>query len=167
MHEWPRELLAFKERSVPVYIHLAAANPGQPPFCCRGYGYHLELAPGAGRMWISVLKSQWVRLNAYLAANPADRSRSSELTALLTAGTDNRSYQFKGPFIEFRMPAKEDAASIEEQRRLTARYSPHLAPLVNVAVSDCLAIGFRIGAVYEQTPGPNAGELVSERRGES
>ncbi|WP_248928833.1 hypothetical protein [Paenibacillus hamazuiensis] len=157
MIDWPEEISRFMRRTVPVFIHLAAAKPGAAPFVCRGYGFRLE--PKAGVLWTYILKSQWLRLTDY--SEPP-----GELSALLTSGVDNESYQFKGRFADLRPLAREDVLALEEQRRRVELHIPNLVPLIHVLPSDCVSAGFRVKAVYSQTPGPGAGLPVMERSGE-
>ncbi|OXM82656.1 hypothetical protein [Paenibacillus rigui] len=155
MQPYPDELLHFLQRSVPIFIHLAAARPGQIPFSCRGYGFRMESERDV--CWIYILRSQWLRMNGAMGAR-------GELAALLTSGIDNESYQLKGELTEYRTMTKEDREALEHQRRMTSIHTPNLVPLLNVSHADCLAVGFRLRAVYVQTPGPGAGSLMAERR---
>lgn len=157
MTKWPEELIRFLQRLVPVFIHLAAVEKGAAPFICRGYGFRLEFE--SERLWIYILKSQWLRLTEY-------KEHQGELSALLTSGVDNESYQFKGRYTDIRPLAKEDACLLEEQCKWASMHTPGLLPMIQVTPSECLAVGFRIKAVFLQTPGPGAGSLVMERSGE-
>lgn len=155
MNQLPEELIRFLERPVPLFVHVAAARPGQAPFVCRGYAVRADFENH--RIWIAILKSQWPRLSEYLQEQPW-------LAALLTAGTDNESYQIKGAFSQHRTMTKDDHALMERQRNLVADVFPHLLPVVAVASSDCLMVSMQVTDVYLQTPGPHAGSLLTERR---
>lgn len=153
MERWPAELIRFIERPVPMYAHLAAGKPGVTPFVCRGYGAQSDQENG--EMWIYILQSQWRRLNECM-------QDKYWLAALLTAGTDNESYQLKGRFAGYRSIARQDRSVLERQRKLTADHFPHLLRLVDVDPSLCLAVGLEVNEIYLQTPGPHAGILLSE-----
>ncbi|WP_276352252.1 hypothetical protein [Cohnella caldifontis] len=148
MRKPPQELIDFTQRHVPIFIHLAAAMPNEVPFLCRGYGF--ELDAGTERLWVYILKNQGLRLKEY--GRPL-----GILSALLTSGVDNESYQLKGRFADVRSLSKEDASLLAERHRWVALHTPALAPIVRVNASDCLAVGLRVQTVYVQTPGPNAG----------
>ncbi|WP_274365854.1 hypothetical protein [Paenibacillus thermotolerans] len=154
MSRWPERLTLFFERPVPIFSHLAAAPKGQVPFVCRGYGFHPELE--SGLLWIYILKSQWLRLKER-------QGERMELAALLTSGADNESYQFKGPFKEIRLLNKEDAIALEERQKWVKTHTPNLAPLIQTASSECIAVGIEISAVFVQTPGPDAGSQMTGR----
>ncbi|MBO9596611.1 MAG: hypothetical protein J7559_02140 [Cohnella sp.] len=151
---WPESVKRFLGRQVPIFTHLAAAKPGEFPFTCRGYGYRPSFE--SERLWLFILKTQWLRMKEYI-------EHSAELAALLTSGVDNESYQFKGRFAEIRGLSKEDIAALEEQRKWVFAQAPALAPLIHVSASDCVAVGLQVGAIYSQTPGPDAGSPAMER----
>lgn len=157
MSELPDEVTRFLERSVPIFTHLAAVQQGGTPLLCRGYGFRLDFE--SENLWIYILKNQWLRLKESMG-------RQKELSALLTSGVDNESYQFKGRFMDFRPLTKEDVLAMEGQRRWISLHTPGLVPLVHVAPSECLAVGFRIRSVFSQTPGTGAGFLVAEWKDE-
>ncbi|MFC0216572.1 hypothetical protein ACFFK0_29685 [Paenibacillus chartarius] len=152
MITWPEEVIGFLRRPVPIFLHVAAARIGKVPFTCRGYGFAAE--PESGRLGVYVLKSQWLRLNAYMEGG-------RETAVLLTSGVDNESYQFKGTLQASRALNREDARTIEEQRKRVYQYAPHLLPVLHVSPSGCLAIELRIRAIYSQTPEPEAGSLIA------
>lgn len=154
MSQWPAELIRFLERPVPIYIHLAAAGHEASPFVCRGYGIRADRENGL--VWVYIMHSQWLRLSECT-------QDQSWLAVLLTAGTDNESYQLKGRFIRHRIVTGDDSPCIDRQRKLTSDYFPHLLPLVSVTASHCDAVCMRVDNVYLQTPGPGAGALLSER----
>lgn len=147
--EWPDELTQFLERPVPIYMHVAAATTGMPPFACRGYGFRAE--PERDRLWIYIVKNQWPRLHGHL---------QQWLAALLTSGVDNESYQLKGTWTDCRNAGSDDQPFLDKQRAYTYRYFPHLVPMLSVSPADCLAVSMQVRAVYVQTPGPRAGMLL-------
>ncbi|RAP73369.1 hypothetical protein [Paenibacillus montanisoli] len=154
MSEWPVEIIRFSQRSVPIFIHLAAAGKGMAPFICRGYGYRLDTE--SDWIWLYILKSQWLRLHDYM-------KHGREMSALLTSGIDNESYQFKGRFIDSRPLTKKDVFILEEQYSWVTGHIPGLAPVIHVSPSECMAVGLQIRSVFLQTPGPGTGSLVMER----
>lgn len=167
MDQWPIEINRFMQRDTPVFTHMAAARKGAAPFSCRGYGYWLE--KDRGIMWIYILKSQWLRLKAYMQeetgngiADQPEPERERVLAALFTSGIDNESYQVKGPYAEYRLLTALDTEVIGEQRSRVSRHTPGLLRLMGVSPADCLAVGIMVRAVYVQTPGPDAGSLIRE-----
>ena len=70
------------------------------------------------------------------------------LAALLTSGTDNESYQFKGRFEQLRPLDADDAAVIEAQRGRTAAHTPNLVPAIRIPPSECVAVVLRVAAAY-------------------
>ncbi|TVX95795.1 hypothetical protein [Cohnella terricola] len=156
MMQWPVAFDRFLERPVPIYIHIAAAGEGRPPFGCRGYTARFDAEGGLVR--IGILKSQWIRLQACMRQHTA-------LAALLTCGIDNESYQVKGELERQEDLNARDRSFLEAQIRLTSRHFPDYAPLISVNPADCVSIGIRAQAVYQQTPGPDAGVLLYEREG--
>ncbi|TDF97081.1 hypothetical protein [Paenibacillus piri] len=154
MNAYPDEFVRFLERPVPKFLHLASVRKGQSPICCRGYAARAEYEQS--RIWIYILRSQWLRLHEALQPE-------HWLAVLLTSGVDNESYQVKGQYDGYRPFAKEDHGLLEQQRELTLQTFPQLASLHTVNPVDCFAIGLKAAEVYSQTPGPQAGFLVSER----
>ncbi|WP_135556781.1 hypothetical protein [Paenibacillus cymbidii] len=148
---WERLL----EPPVPLFIHLAASGADGRPFGCRGYAVVTERE--RGRIWVSVMRRQWRRLH--------DTARPDAwLAVLLTSGVDNESYQIKGAYCGYRPLAKEDASALERQLEWTERTFPRLSLLHAVSPNDCFAVGVEISAVFGQTPGPQAGVRLPERR---
>ncbi|MBD0380051.1 hypothetical protein [Paenibacillus sedimenti] len=84
MIQWPTKLIQFMERPVPKFSHIAAMTHGMPPVNCRGYGFHIDIENGLAVVYL--LRSQWLKLNEYLR-------KQKWLAVLVTAGTDNESYQ--------------------------------------------------------------------------
>ncbi|MGE5704276.1 MAG: hypothetical protein ACM32O_17255 [Clostridia bacterium] len=154
MDQWPFAFIHFLERPVPIFIHLAAAKHGMPPLTCRGYGIRADLTNG--RLAFFILQSQWLRLRDYMGENSA-------VAVLLTAGTDNESYQVKGIFEQLSPISAEDQLKMEQQRKWTLAYFPSLVPLIAVSAANCVAITLRVTSIYLQTPGPDAGSLLVER----
>lgn len=154
MNRWPERLNRFFHRPVPIFSHLAAAPKGTTPFICRGYGFRSELE--CDRLWIFILKSQWLRLKQH-------KGDGGQLAALLTSGVDNESYQFKGPFLEIRLLGKEDSAALSEQQKRVTVHTPKLVPIIHTAPQECIAVGLRIQAVFSQTPGPDSGAPITAR----
>lgn len=85
------------------------------------------------------------------------------LAALLTSGTDNESYQIKGTFGGCRSMQLEDISVLEQEREWIRDTFPDLLALVAVNPAECIAVAIQNFAVYNQTPGPLAGSLISER----
>ncbi|MDQ1910750.1 hypothetical protein RAC89_09715 [Paenibacillus sp. GD4] len=157
MSIWPEELLRFVHRQVPFFIHVSAAWHEVPPFLCRGYGVRLHSEEELKLIWVSILHSQWKRLSEA-------RPHPGPLSVLMTAGTDNESYQLKGAFRRQQSLTMEDFEVLELQRQRIAAYFPNLTPLVSFEASQCVAVELQVSKVYLQTPGPNAGALLGERR---
>lgn len=153
MNHWRKRLTPFWESRAPMFIHLAAARSGHIPFCCRGYGFLTDTEPD--RIWIFILRSQWRKIDEYLAYN-------QELAVLMTSGEDNESYQIKGRFLERRTMNMEEVSALEHMRAMASLYASGLESLYMVSPSDCLSIGIGIRSTYVQTPGPEAGARLAE-----
>jgi hypothetical protein len=107
---------------------------------------HLDvfLDPGTGRRLLPALKQS--RRMALAAGRP----------------TDDRAVQIKGAFLDARPAARRERSLVERQVRgfmlelATIGISPSVAD--NWKLWPCLRLRMRIEEVFEQTPGPGAGE---------
>lgn len=149
----PSQLIDFLNRTEPVFIHLAVSRNNDAPFSCRGYGY--RLIPEEDFMCIYILKSQYSRIKKH-------SELQNQIAVLLTSGDNNESYQLKGPYREHRALTEEDKHILKQQIKFASQYFPNITPVINVNESDCLAIIFSISSIYSQTPGPNAGFIITE-----
>lgn len=147
---WPEPFAVFLERTVPKFIHLAAYNHGAAPFGCRGYAFRAEAHAAS----VYVVRSQWARLENYMDKRP------SRIAVLVTSGVDNESYQVKGRFAGCRPLEQEDTFVLDKAQAVIRETFPHMSAPFMIQPWDCMAIGIEPSAVYIQTPGPMAGELL-------
>jgi len=155
LHTHLQVVAQFIAKPAPQFIHVAVLIDGHSPFSCRGYAVRME--PDNSVLSVYILRSQWLRIHDTV-------QQGQWLAVLLTSGSDNESYQVKGPFAGYRSLDKEDSIVLERQKELMLQTFPNLASLLAVDPRLCLAVELRVESVYIQTPGPHAGSLVTERR---
>jgi hypothetical protein len=117
------------------------------------------------------VEDQGRHLVAYLpkAATPAvlDDLRSNGQAALSFARpTDDRAVQVKGEFISVRdADASEEAFVLDQWRSLIGELDAiGLAALTSTntwLMWPCVAVKIRVTAIFSQTPGPEAGAVLS------
>jgi hypothetical protein len=140
-----------------VAIHIGTRDRAMRPNGCRVTAVRVE--------------DQGRHLVAYLpkAATPAvlDDLRSNGEAALSFARpTDDRAVQVKGQFISMRdAEPSEEAFVLDQWRSLIGELDAiGLAPLTSTntwLMWPCVAVTIRVTAIFSQTPGPEAGAVLS------
>lgn len=97
-------------------------------------------------------------------ANLADNGR----VALGSARATHCSYQLKGTLLAVREASAEDVARTATYQEILWKALAELAPeelakkyVLGMATRPATAITFRVEDVYQQTPGPGAGERIT------
>jgi hypothetical protein len=145
------DLAAFVRSGVSIYVGTRDA--------------HLE--PHGTRVSALRVEEDGVHVVAFLfegAAEPIlrDLEDNGQVALAVSRPTDHRSCQLKGTFVESRPVLPDEREEVERQadrflreletigipRALTSRWN----------LWPCLALRVRVERVYEQTPGPGAGE---------
>jgi len=123
------------------------------PEAIRGFGLRVE---AQGRELAVFVPRVW---GARTLANLRDNGRIAVAAA---RPADHRSVQVKGALVEVRDGDATDRAAIERYRELLVRdfgaigYPPRVLHRLNVW--PCDVVRLRVEALFEQTPGPRAGE---------
>jgi hypothetical protein len=126
-----------------------------------------ELQPNGARAWAAVLDDDRSHLTVFLhesAAPPLVRDLEAhpEIAVAFDRPTNNRACQVKGVFVASRRARPGERAEIERQAdgflgQLETLGIPR-AMTAGWRVWPCIAVTFRVDRLYEQTPGPRAGE---------
>ena len=150
-----KSLTEFLERG--LAIHIGTRNEALRPNGCRVTAVRVE--------------DQGRNLVAYLpkAATPSvleDLQSNGQAAVSLTRPTDDRAVQVKGEFISMRDadPAEEAFVLGQWQALLTELDHIGLAALTSTStwlMWPCVAVKIRVTAVFSQTPGPEAGAVLS------
>jgi len=130
-----------------------------------------RLYPNGCRVTAVRVEDQGRNLVAYLpkAATPSvleDLQSNGQAAVSLTRPTDDRAVQVKGEFISMRDadPAEEAFVLGQWQALLTELDHIGLAALTSTStwlMWPCVAVKIRVTAVFSQTPGPEAGAVLS------
>lgn len=150
-----KSLTEFLEQG--LAIHIGTRNGRMQPNGCRVTAVRVE---DQGRNLVAFLPQ---------AATPAvlEDLRSNGQAALSFARpTDDRAVQVKGEFISAREadPAEEEFVLGQWRALLTELDLIGLAPLTSTStwlMWPCVAVTIRVTAVFSQTPGPEAGAVLS------
>ena len=144
------QLACFLEGS--VAIHVGTRNE--------------RLQPEGARALAAKVDADWQHIEVYLASAAAARLRpnletNGHVAVVFGRPTDDRACQLKGVFTGVR------TARPDERPRVTAQYESFLGNLEQIGIPRSMAarwttwpadvIRVKITAVFEQTPGPQAG----------
>ena len=145
-------------------------------FLERGLAIHIgtrdgELRPNGCRVTAVRVENQGRSLVAYLpkAASPAvleDLQSNGQAAVSLARPTDDRAVQVKGEFVSMR------DAGPDEEKFVLGQWQALLAELDLIGLAalnststwlmwPCVAVKLRVTAVFSQTPGPEAGSVLS------
>jgi hypothetical protein len=98
---------------------------------------------------------------------PLKNLQQNGMVALtLGHGPAHEAYQFKGTFIESRPTTEQDIAIQELHKTKTIEHFSKEggeamgAVLAAIEVHPSTAIRFKVGEIFDQTPGPNAGNRI-------
>ena len=128
-----------------------------------------ELEPHGARGWAVVVDDDRQHLTVYVHRAAArwllsDLAENGQIAVAFTRPTDHRAFQVKGVTVATR-PARA-----EEKPVVMRQVDGFLGELVAVGIPPamvrnwktwpCVAVQMRVTDVFEQTPGPRAGERV-------
>lgn len=129
-----------------------------------------ELEPDGTRVWALGVEHDRTHVIAYLheeAAGPIVRNLedNGQVALAISRPTDHRSCQLKGTFVAARPCRPDEREEVERQsegflRELESIGIPRTL-MSGERVWPCLALRVRVGSVFEQTPGPGAGDPLS------
>ena len=150
-----KTLTEFLERG--LAIHIGTRNEALRPNGCRVTAVRVE---DQGRTLIAYLPK---------AATPLvleDLRSNGQAAVSLARPTDDRAVQVKGELISMRDadPEEEKFVLGQWQALLTELDMIGLAPLTSTStwlMWPCVAVKLRVTAVFSQTPGPEAGSVLS------
>jgi hypothetical protein len=150
-----KALTEFLERG--VAIHLGTRNVALRPNGCRVTAVRVE---DQGRNLVAFLPK---------AVDPAvleDLQSNGQAAVSFARPTDDRAVQVKGEFLSLRdaQPDEEKFVLGQWQSLLTELDMIGLAALTSTStwlMWPCVAVTIRVTAVFSQTPGPEAGAVLS------
>jgi len=151
----PPDLVPFLESGVSILV--GTRDEHLRPDGVRGVGVRVE---ADGR-----------EVTVFLAEPPAagclgNLAANGRVAVAFSRPVDHRSVQLKGQVVGMRAAGKADREAIDRYRGLLIAalgevgLSPRLVGRIRMA--PCRAVRFRVEAVYEQTPGPGAGEPLRD-----
>jgi hypothetical protein len=150
-----KSLTEFLEQG--LAIHIGTRNGRIQPNGCRVTAVRVE---DQGRNLVAFLPQ---------AANPdvlADLRSNGQAALSFARPTDDRAVQVKGEFISAREadPAEEEFVLSQWRALLTELDQIGLAQLTSTStwlMWPCVAVTIRVTTVFSQTPGPEAGAVLS------
>ena len=150
-----RSLTEFLERG--LAIHIGTRNTALRPNGCRVTAVRVE---DQGRNLVAFLPK------AADAAVLEDLQNNGQAAISFARPTDDRAVQVKGEFLSIRdaQPDEETFVVGQWQSLLTELDMIGLAPLTSTStwlMWPCVAVKIRVTAVFSQTPGPEAGSVLS------
>lgn len=144
-------------------------------FIEEGHSSHIasrneRLEPNAARVSALRVEADREHVVAYVPrvssdAILADLRANGQVAVVLTRPPDDRGCQLKGVFTGVRDAAPEERALVNAQWE-RFRDSLELVGLPRAATETwihwpCVAVRFRVNAVFDQTPGPGAGAPIT------
>jgi len=150
-----KALTEFLERG--VAIHIGTRNTALRPNGCRVTAVRVE---DQGRNLVAFLPK------AADAAVLQDLQNNGQAAVSFARPTDDRAVQVKGEFLSMRDadPNEEKFVLGQWQSLLTELDAIGLAALTSTStwlMWPCVAVTIRVTAVFSQTPGPEAGAVLS------
>jgi len=150
-----KSLTEFLERG--LAIHMGTRNGALRPNGCRVTAVRVE---DQGRNLVAFLPK---------AVDPAvlqDLQSNGQAAVSFARPTDDRAVQVKGEFLSMRDAGPDEETFVLGQWRslLTELDMIGLAPLTSTStwlMWPCVAVKIRVTAVFSQTPGPEAGSVLS------
>jgi len=150
-----QSLTEFLERG--LAIHIGTRNEALRPNGCRVTAVRVE---NQGRSLVAYLPK---------AASPTvleDLQSNGQAAVSLARPTDDRAVQVKGEFVSMR------DAGPDEEKFVLGQWQALLAELDLIGLAalnststwlmwPCVAVKLRVTAVFSQTPGPEAGSVLS------
>ena len=150
-----KSLTEFLEQG--LAIHIGTRNAALRPNGCRVTAVRVE---AQGRHLVAFLPA---------AASPdvlEDLRTNGQAAVSLARPTDDRAVQVKGEFVSVRDADESDGAFVlgQWQSLLAELDKIGLAQLTSTStwlMWPCVAVTLRVTAVFSQTPGPEAGAVLS------
>lgn len=150
-------------------------DPATARFLEEGLSIHLatrnaRLEPEGARVLAAVVEPDGEHLVIYLPEIAADRvltdlAHNGQAAVVFGRPTDDRSCQVKGTFVSVRPAHASDRTIIDGQRQamldVMAKIGIPPQAFLGWATWPAVAVRLRATAVFEQTPGPRAGERLS------
>jgi hypothetical protein len=144
------ELADFLQSGISILVGTRDAD--LIPDCARGVGVRVE--PGGAEVTLFVP----VATGAATIGNLEDNGR---LAVTFSRPVDHRSIQLKGSVVEIRAAVAGERAEVESYRLAYSSTLGYigLPPRLTARVRNwpCHALRLRVEALYQQTPGPDAG----------
>lgn len=148
------DLLPFLESGVSILV--GTRDEGFRPDCARAVGARID--PGGREATVFLPDEPAADTLANLAAN-------GRVAVCFSRICDHRSVQLKGRVLRVQAAGPRDRAVIQRYRDawMAALADVGMSPSVIARVRNepCHAVRFRIESVFEQTPGPGAGEPLA------
>jgi hypothetical protein len=152
-------------------------EPDLRAFLEEGLGIHIgsrtsRLEPNGARGLAVKVEDDLLHLVVYLADAAAQRvvpdlKANGAVAVGFARPVDDRACQIKGIFVEARPAAENERAIVEQQlegfRDNLERIGIPRMGTSGWSIWPAVAIRFRATAIFEQTPGPDAGTLVASR----
>jgi hypothetical protein len=129
------------------------------------------MEPNGCRVTAVRVEDQGRQLVAFVpaVAMPAvlqDLRGNGQAALSFTRPTDDRAVQVKGEFVATEEPVAADESFVRTQidaflKQLTAIGLPAAAATSTWAMWPCVAVRIRVTALFSQTPGPDAGSVLT------
>jgi hypothetical protein len=128
-----------------------------------------DLRPEITRAWGPDVSEDGCSVTLCVTALPGSETRTNlerdgAIAVNFTLPTTYRSVQLKGSVLDVRDPSPEELARVERHVALfveeTEQVGLSAAGARQLAERDLIAVTFAVRELYDQTPGPNAGERL-------
>lgn len=149
------EIVRFVESGVSILV--GTRSDELRPDCVRGMGARVE--PGGTEVTVFLPQPPAAASLENLAAN-------GRLAVCFARPCDHRSVQLKGQVVKIGPAGRTDREGIQRYRELMVEALGHVgvAPrlIARFRHTPCRAVRFRVEHVFDQTPGPRAGEPLRD-----
>jgi Pyridoxamine 5'-phosphate oxidase len=128
-----------------------------------------EMRPEIARAWGADVATNGNSVTLCVTALPGSKTRSNlerngAIAVTFTLPTTYRSVQMKGSVLDVRDPSPTEHARVERHIALFADQTEQVglprSGAQQLAERNLLAVTFAVRELYDQTPGPNAGERM-------
>ncbi len=152
----PASLIAFMQSGVSITV--GSRDARHVPSIVRALACRVLEDRQTVRLWLCASHSRQLRL---------DCAASDMIAAVFSEVTTHRTYQVKGNSVSQLTSAAADHVIVDEHKNQFAHELAQIGfnrafthGLMHVAQDDVVIVQFRAQTVYDQTPGPNAGQKV-------
>lgn len=152
----PEHIVAFVESGVSITV--GSRDARHVPSIVRALACRVLADRHTVRLWLSHAQSCQLRL---------DCAASNVITAVFSEVTTHRTWQIKGDDVSQRAPEPGDRALVDAHK---AAFGYEVAQvgfdrafthnLMHTGDDDLVVVQFRAQSVFDQTPGPNAGQKL-------